>query len=233
MNPSPERRVRVAAVADVHSPKYLSEFQSALSQCDRTDLFLLAGDMIAPGMYKEYRNVVKVINSGIGENVPIIACFGNEEPDLVRDEILQLVGNRVTFLDDMSFRLDFDEVTVGIVGAPTLVTNSEVTGDRDLQVMREVFENRAEHLSKLLTDVAKTSTYTILLVHYSPLIETSTGGDSDRFSWWVSKTVERVQPDLVVHGHVHNATNLEITIGQTSIFNVAFPASRKITQFQL
>ncbi|MHA2386015.1 MAG: hypothetical protein ACXAEE_07380 [Candidatus Thorarchaeota archaeon] len=57
--------------------------------------------------------------------------------------------------------------------------------------------------------------------------------DTSDYSWWISKTIEDVQPDMVIHGHLHRASRLEIMIGRTRIINAAFPAVGKITEIVL
>ena len=59
--------MKIIAVADVHSPKFLREFDESLSIHDRPDLLLLAGDMINFGKVTEYVAIVegKIINSRI------------------------------------------------------------------------------------------------------------------------------------------------------------------------
>lgn len=96
--------MRIAAVADVHSPRFFIEFTNSLTQCWKPDLFLLAGDIVNRGKADEYPRVVDAIERIHGE-VPIIACFGNEEYLESRDEIIALTGNRVIFLDESTTTL--------------------------------------------------------------------------------------------------------------------------------
>ena len=215
--------MRIAAVADVHSPRYLTEFINALSECSRPDLFLLAGDMVSYGQYLEYNNVIEAITSELGNDIQIVACFGNEEHGEVRQDILSLVENRIVFLDESITKIQLNDSTLGIVGTSTLVSNHEASETKDIE---EVFEMRAEYLSKLLCQAAESSTHSILLMHYNPIDEK----DSSSFSWWISRAFEEIQPDFIVHGHIHNPVNYEVTIGRTSIINVAFPARGKITE---
>lgn len=224
--------VRIVATADVHSPRYLDEFRISLSTCEQPDLILLAGDIINFGKVHEYKNIIDIIDSQFGEMIPIVACFGNEEHEDVRDEILALVGKRIQFLNESATKIDLHGITVGIVGAPTLVNRGK-SDDGTIEDIREVFENRMRRISELLSQVSRDSTYTVLLVHYSPLRSHKTGQDNRTFSWWISKTIEKVQPNLVVHGHLHNSRRQEVTIGQTRIINVAFPAVKRVTEIQL
>jgi Icc-related predicted phosphoesterase len=70
-------------------------------------------------------------------------------------------------------------------------------------------------------------------MHYSPCVETCEGEDKRSFGWLGSrkfyKVIELTNPDLVIHGHVHNSTVHEAKIGATLVRNVALPAVGNIT----
>ncbi|MHA2193095.1 MAG: metallophosphoesterase family protein [Candidatus Thorarchaeota archaeon] len=225
--------MRIAAVADVHSPKYLEEFKESLNLIDVPDILLLAGDMVNFGRATQYTNIIQTIDSSIANSVPIIACFGNEEFEDARQEILNLTKGRIVFLDGESEVLEVAKSKIGIVGAPA--PKDFRGGNQNLNKigLREIYESRAGHLSELVREAAAEAEHTILLMHYSPLSERMNDNDTSDYSWWISKTIEDVQPDMVIHGHLHRASRLEIMIGRTRIINAAFPAVGKITEIVL
>jgi Icc-related predicted phosphoesterase len=214
--------VKIAAIADVHSPRYFVEFVTMLGTCPQPDLFLLAGDIVNRGAVEEYPIVVDAIERFHGD-VPIVACFGNEEYVESRNEIISLVGDRVTFLDASTATLNLAGNRVGVVGASAIQESSD-----DISDIRTFFENRANSISKLLRQARRESVRVILLMHYSPLEE-----DTRSFSWWVSKAIKNVTPDLIVHGHVHTPSETEVLIGSTTVHNVALPAVGSITELFL
>ncbi|MGY5877292.1 MAG: metallophosphoesterase [Candidatus Thorarchaeota archaeon] len=223
--------VRIAAVADVHSPKYLKEFEDALSGIQKPDLFLFAGDMVNFGAATEYRNIIKTIDKSIGEEIPILACFGNEEHRERREHILSLVGTSVQFLEEERSIIEVKGKRIGIVGAAFPISSRDKLENASVGI-RDVFESRVRKLSQLLDEVTEVSDYSILLVHYSPLFET-TSDDKDSFSWWISEAIHESQPDLVIHGHIHNPYKRKIIIGKTVVINVAFPNHQEVTEFVL
>ena len=81
--------IYVGCVGDVHSPKNLPEFASAMKKFkDKSfDLFILAGDSIHKGFLKGFNLVVDVLNEYI--SCPIIACFGNEDYIQLEKELKQ------------------------------------------------------------------------------------------------------------------------------------------------
>jgi Icc-related predicted phosphoesterase len=223
--------VRLAAVADVHSPKYLREFEHALSTIQKPDLFLFAGDMVNFGRAIEYQNVIEAIDSSIGTDIPIVACFGNEEHRERREVILSIVGARVNFLDEQNSIIEVNEKRIGIVGA-AFPFSSRDRHDIRTEGIQDIFESRVAKLSQLLDEVTEKSNYTILLLHYSPLVENS-NDDMDSFSWWISEAIKESQPNLVIHGHVHNPKKRRVVVGDTLVINVAFPDYDKITEIIL
>jgi Icc-related predicted phosphoesterase len=74
-------------------------------------------------------------------------------------------------------------------------------------------------------------------MHYSPCLETCEGEDLRSFAWLGSrkfyKVVEEQQPDLVIHGHVHDAIVHEAKIGSSIVRNVSLPAVKDITELVL
>jgi Icc-related predicted phosphoesterase len=229
--------LRLLAVADVHSPKYLSEFKSALSEVEAPDAFLFAGDMIFRGQVTEYAHVLDIVEAQLGTDFPIIACFGNEEYSEVRDDIIDLTEDRILFLDEKSTILEFNGLEYGIAGTQGSLDKATTWQRRNIPSWKGVFERRAKRAAALLKKMEDDVDRTILLMHYSPCLETCEGEEEKAFSWLGSRKFYRVilehQPDLVVHGHVHNSTRHAVQIGPTLVRNVAFPAVGAVTEIIL
>lgn len=227
------RNLRIAAVADVHSPKFLLEFRNSLSKLESPDLILLAGDIVNFGRAAEYRKVLGAIDSELNSSIPIVACFGNEEFAAIRNDILGITKDRVTFLDDESVTFNHGHSRLGIVGTHASFQGYREIDDADSADIRKALKSRARRLSKILKDVARKVDNIILLMHYNPLLENVNESAADSFSWWISQATESIQPDLVIHGHVHNPMKTNARIGRTRVFNVAFPARGEVTQIIL
>jgi len=230
-------QVRILATGDVHSPRYLHGFVESLKDKQRPDLFLLAGDMISRGRTEEYVRVLDAIDNAFGEDLPVVACFGNEEYNEVRKELVSRLKGRMTFLDERSMTMDFDGMSVGIVGTQGSLDKATRWQRRNIPSWRGVFKRRAKRAASLLKKLNGHVDRTILLMHYSPCIETCEGEDERAFSWMGSRKFYRVvleqQPDLVVHGHVHNSILHEAQLGAALVKNVAFPAVQTVTEIDL
>ena len=229
--------VKILAVADVHSPRYIEEFVKALGQHEQPDVFLFAGDMINRGDAEEYKNVLDTIETILGTSFPVIGCFGNEEYSEVRKDIVSIVGDRMILLDEKSFILESNGLTVGIVGTQGSLDKATSWQRRNIPSVKGMFERRAKRAASLLKKMKDKVDYRLLLMHYSPCLETCEGEEVKAFSWMGSRKFYSVvvehQPDLVIHGHVHNSTRHEVTIGSSLIRNVSFPAVGCITELNI
>jgi Icc-related predicted phosphoesterase len=229
--------VKMLAVADVHSPRFLPEFKQSLEQLSAPDVFFFAGDMINRGNASEYLTVLDIIDDTLGTGFPIIACFGNEEYNDVRKEILSIVGDRVLFLDEKSTVIHNGKSQIGIVGTQGSLDKATSWQRSNIPSVKGVFERRAKRAASLLKKMDKTTDKQVLLMHYSPCLETCEGEEERAFSWLGSRKFYRVirdqSPDLVIHGHVHNSINHRAVIGKSLVHNVSLPAVGSITELNL
>ncbi|MFW9862543.1 MAG: metallophosphoesterase [Candidatus Thorarchaeota archaeon] len=229
--------MKILAVADVHSPRFHEEFKLELSTHSDPDMFLMAGDMINRGNADEIVRVLDTIEDTLGVDFPIIGCFGNEEYAEIRKHLASLVEGRMIFLDEQYSSVKSDGKMVGIVGTQGSLDKATTWQRRNIPSIKRVFERRAARASTLLKGIMKKVDYTILLMHYSPCLETCEGEETKAFAWLGSRkfysVVEKRQPNLVIHGHVHNASKHEAVIGRTLVRNVSLPAVGKITELNL
>ncbi|MCF2136856.1 MAG: metallophosphoesterase [Candidatus Thorarchaeota archaeon] len=229
--------MRIAAVADVHSPRFLQEFTMSLQECQRPDIFLLAGDIIERGSAEQFAVVLDTIDDVLGKGFPIVSCFGNEEYTEVRKNIISLVSGRVVILDEKAEIFTIDGVRVGIVGTQGSLDRPTTWQERHMPSIRSTFERRAHRAESLLRKIRSDVDRRILLMHYSPCLETCEGENTRSFPWLGSRKFYRVlikeRPDLVIHGHVHNAVVHEAEIGGTLVRNVALPAVGRVTELDI
>ncbi|MFW9981302.1 MAG: metallophosphoesterase [Candidatus Thorarchaeota archaeon] len=227
----------ILATADVHSPRFLNEFKGNLSAQEPPDAFLFAGDMINRGSSEEYTKILDTIEEILGDSFPIVGCFGNEEYSEVRKEILSIVGDRMIFLDEKSTIVESDGLKIGIVGTQGSLDKATNWQRRNIPSVKGVFERRAKRAESLLRKMDKKVDYRILLMHYSPCLETCEGENEKAFSWLGSrkfyKIIVKLQPDLVIHGHVHNSIRHEVEIGNTIVRNVSLPAVGSISKMHV
>ena len=229
--------MRILAISDVHYPRFAEEFRTAIKHHERPDLFLLAGDMVNRGDADGYTEILNIIEDQFGTDSVIIGCFGNEEYSEIRNRICKIIGNRMEFLDEKSLVLPVDGLKIGIVGTQGSLDKPTSWQKANIPGIRDEFGRRANRASTLLKKMVGTVDRCILLMHHSPCTETCAGEDIRSFAWLGSRkfyTVVKIeQPDLVIHGHVHNSIVHEAKVGATLIRNVALPAVGDLTKLDL
>jgi Icc-related predicted phosphoesterase len=229
--------MKILAVADVHSPRYFDDFVEALGRHTPPDIFLMAGDMINRGNIQEFPKVLDAIEQHLPGNYPIISCYGNDEYAESRKKLNSLAKSKVTFLDEKSIIVEVDGSKIGIVGTQGSLDRPTTWQRKNITSIKRKFEQRADRASSLLKRLDGKVERRILLMHYSPCMETCEGEDERAFAWLGSKkfysVIKSEQPDLVIHGHVHNSANHEAIIDSTIVRNVAFPAIKGLTELEL
>jgi Icc-related predicted phosphoesterase len=221
----------IAAVADVHSPKYLELLKSSLRTLGRCDLFLLVGDLVL----KNDRSQLPAVLAAVREahRGPILACYGNEEYEQDQEsyESFQEIG----WIDKSPVTIEVGGVMVGIVGSRGSLDRPTFWQRTNIKGIRGIFSRRVEEIDRTLAELR--GEIRIVMTHYSPTYRTLVG---ERESAWpemgcrrLEEVIKRRQPDVWFHGHAHRGTVLDATIGRTLISNVSLPARRGITKVEL
>jgi len=224
----------VASVSDVHSPLYLKEFLSKLGLRVRdSDCFLMAGDMILHSRVSQFDPVLRAVRKLFSGK--LISIFGNEEHDGVKDALKERYRD-VTWLDDSEVNLGLGGRKVRIVGTRGTLAQPTSWQKAHVPDIEETYAKRVPRVREMLTR-RKDDDLVILLCHYAPVRATIEGEDGRIRPFLtderMEKVIEETSPDIVIHGHGHNATVLSAEMGNTKVFNVAFPARRAVTIIEL
>jgi Icc-related predicted phosphoesterase len=217
----------IAATGDVNSPRYYSEFVSAMEQFNvKPDLFLIVGDMIHRGDMNEWEKIHNVLFGKIF--CPIVACFGNNEFLGQREELKQKYRD-IRFLDDQSIVLDIGKTSVGIFGTTGGLDTPTPWQKANVPNVERFFQTRYEltdkHLQRMIVD------FKILLIHYAPTYKTLEGENPRFFSTMGSQIYENIltnrKPNLVLHGHSHRGSKMA-WINTVPVINASLPVNREI-----
>jgi Icc-related predicted phosphoesterase len=217
----------IAATGDVHSPRYYEDFVRAVDNLSiKPDLFLIVGDMIERGDLKEYEKVNNVLFGRI--TCPIVACFGNNEYQELREKI-KASYKEIKFLDDESVVLKIKDFSVGIVGTTGSLDSPTIWQKKNVPNIEKIYEERVNFVDRHLQRIS--ADFKILLIHYSPTYKTLEGENPHFYQNLGSQKYEKViierRPNLVIHGHSHKGRK-QAWIDTVPIFNVAFPLHKEI-----
>ena len=226
----------VASVSDSHVPKYLDLFKKAVESFDfaNVDFFVLAGDMILKGRIGEYSTVLEIIRSKY--KGPLYAVFGNEEYQEQEEKLIRLYRD-VVWLNDSLEIVKFKGFSVGIVGSRGVLDKPTFWQAKHIPEVRKIYSERVEKLRNLLRAAKQSCDFTLLVLHYAVVCDTLKGENPKIWPYLGSKRVRRIieelKPNAVIHGHSHKSINFLAFVDGVPVYNVALPATRKITLIKL
>ncbi len=220
----------ILAVSDLDSLEGdYEQFWRMLKKASEPDLFLLAGDMYIGDKPQNYKIILEYLEK-LKWKCPIIACFGNREFEQRYDEIKNICGSRIKFLDDESFELAIKGKTVGIVGSKGCLDQPTWWQIKTNPQIRKFYKERADKIKQLLQNL-KTE-IKILLTHYAPTYQTLKGENPKIYGGIGCLRMEEIMIEtktaFAVHGHAHSGSPLGFA-GSIPIFNAALPVNKELT----
>lgn len=223
---------RIAAVGDLHCTRgsrgaLQDLFVRASSEAD---VICLCGDLTDYGLVEEAEILADELASA---SVPIVAVIGNhdhesDQADAVSD-VLRAAGVSV---------LDGDAVEVGEIGFAGTKGfcggfGSDALGAWGEQPIKAFAQEAVNEALKLEHGLARLRVaQRVVLLHYAPIAATVEGEPAGIVPWLGSSRLEepidRLEVDVVVHGHAHHGTLEGRTRGGVPVFNVALPLLRRV-----
>ena len=223
--------MKIAASADIHSPKFLDLFRESLRRIEKPDLFVLAGDLVLKNDFNEISKVVSSIREVYEGR--IVACLGNEEYD--QDKSKYLGYGEITWVDDSSVKMKLTGENLTIIGSrgsldrPTYWQRTYVKG------IWRLYAERVKAIDSLLAD-AKTDNV-LVVTHYAPTERTMVGERKSSWPEMGSKKFEDVirlrEPSLWIHGHLHRGVVSSTYVGKTLVVSASLPARREVVVLEL
>ena len=225
----------IAAVSDIHGHKYFTLYVKALNKIsslrDDIMLFIFAGDIVFRGNVDSALNIIKVTREFVRDRT-IVACIGNEEYDSILNALFKRYSD-IIWLNDSYHIVDVNSIKIAIVGSRGVLDRPTLWQSRNIPGIEKVYMERVVKLRRLLEEVKRISDIAILVTHYTPTFRTLIGEPKSIWPEMGSTRLEKViietRPHIVVHGHAHNSKVPHIEVNGVRIYNVALPATKRIT----
>lgn len=224
---STEKRVRVAAVGDLHCTKSMEgTLRPLFTEADRsTDILLLCGDLTDYGTPDEAHVLAGELSV---VKIPIVAVLGNHdyETDQAEDvkQILREAGVQV--LDGDACEIN----GVGIAGAKGFAGGygRGALGPWGEPAIKQFVNEALQEALKLEAALSRLRTpQKIALLHYSPIKATVEGEPPEIFAFLGTSRLEdplvHYPVDVVFHGHAHRGSPEGKTVNNIPVYNVAKP----------
>ncbi|MGD0329043.1 MAG: metallophosphoesterase [Nitrososphaeria archaeon] len=214
--------MKVAALGDIHAPKYFDLFKKSLEEFlkrkEGVSAFLLAGDLIDGGRYDQLDIIRELIRK---VDLPTYSCFGNNEYQEYSDIVMKKLPE-VVFLDDNCMKLKRIEDDVAIVGSRGVLDKPTYWQKKNWNDADEIYEKRRNKLNEL-ADMCQAD-MKILLIHYPPTLKI-VKGENPRFTEQMGSN--KLDPvikkfNLVITAHAHKGKKL-VEIDGIPVYNVSLP----------
>ncbi len=192
------KKLKILAVSDTHGDSKLTKKLAEKAEAEKVDLVILCGDIVG---WQETKDIIKPFKD---KNKKVLIIPGNHESFATADFLAELYGVK----NIHGYSVKYEDV--GIFGA----------GGADMQFFpghitdKELFET-LKKAHKSLEGIEKK----IMVTHMHP------EGSKSEFSGFkgskaITKAIKEFKPNILIHGHVHEAAGFEETIGKTRVINV-------------
>jgi len=191
------RKFRILAAADLHGESRLARKLAERAEKEKVDLVILCGDIMG---WRETKGIIKPFKDA-GKKVLIIP--GNHESFATTDFLAELYGVR----NIHGYAVKYGDI--GFFGAGGAARIGPVVTSE-----KEIFDTL-----KKANDNLKGIGKKIMVTHMHP------SGSLSEFSGIsgsraISRAIKQFKPDILLHGHIHEAEGFEQMIGKTRVINV-------------
>ncbi len=226
-DPTPERRIRIAAVGDLHAGKVargaLLDLFARVSR--EADILALCGDLTHHGRPEQMRALVEEL---MAVDIPIVAVLGNHDHEAeAAEELTALLEGRGVHV------LDGDHVVIDGVGFAGIKGFCGGFGRNTISPfgeprLKEFVQETLDEALKLETAIRSLTTeQKIVLMHFSPIQDTVVGEPEPLYPFLGSSRflplLETHGATAVFHGHSHYGTHHGRSPGGVDVYNVALP----------
>ena len=227
-----KKQLRVAALGDLHvTERAQGAYQQLFTDISHTaDVLLLCGDLTDHGLPSE----AQVLRQELEHcTIPKAAVLGNHDCDRGLDEEIQKIlrdGNLV-FLEEENIVLENIGFTgvKGFAGGFGKYMLGSFGEDGIKNFVAEAI-SEAEQLEVNLGEIEHTAQQ-IVIMHYSPIMETLKGESTEIFPFLGSsrfeEVINRFEVCAVFHGHAHYGHPEGKTSKGIPVFNAAYPLMQK------
>ncbi|MEM4788742.1 MAG: metallophosphoesterase [Ignisphaera sp.] len=227
----------IAAVADIHSPRYIPLLVTSINKLKsrnlKPDLVVLAGDIVEKNSVAYVRIVLGIVNklsNKQGVTPPIVGVFGNEEYPGYEYKYLSEYP-QITWINDEHKVLNIGDIEVCIVGSRGALLKPTTWQQKHLPQVDSLYKARVEKIKELLKQCKKYKA-SILVTHYASSFATVEGENPDIYKFLGYPLIETLneyeKPILAIHGHAHKAVRTYANVRGVPVYNVSLPALKSV-----
>lgn len=193
-----KKKTKILALGDIHGDTGLVKKMAKKAKEENVDLVLLTGDLT----FIE-RSTKNLIGPFLKEGKQVLLIHGNHESIATADFLAEMYSPTKN-IHGYSFKKN----DVGIFGAGGADIGFDKVKDSEIFKILEKGFNEIKDMKKRI------------MVTHMHAKDTKSEFSGFEGSLGIKKAVEKLQPDFLIHSHIHEAEGFEEQIGKTKIINV-------------
>ena len=191
------KKLRILAASDLHGDSRIARRLAEKAEEENVDLVVLCGDLLG---FSETQNIIKPFKN---RNKKVLIIPGNWDSFATTDFLAELYGIRNIHGYSIKYQ------NIGFFGA------GGAEGPGPGNVMDKEILKTLERAHASLKGIEKK----IMVTHMHP-----SGSKSELSgipgSHAITTAIKKFKPDILIHGHIHEAFGVEEMMGKTKIINV-------------
>lgn len=229
-------QIVLAAVADVHSPRYLSLYRRALEELNtKPDLMVWAGDMVDRNSIGMLKPVLEITRRRLGD-IEIVAVYGNEEYRGYEDRYRKLYPG-IKWVNDEYIVLEIKGIRLGLIGTRGALDKPTPWQEKNIPGIQEYYQKLPSRIKEIAENIRGEVDQLVLVTHYGVTYKNLVGEPRRIWPYLASRSMEKIiSPRLfntIIHGHAHNGGIEKTMVNNVPVYNVSLPARKRITLIKI
>ena len=191
-----QKKLRILAASDIHGDSKQVKALAKKAEKEKVDLVVLCGDIAG---WVETKDIIKPFKD---KNKRVLIIPGNHDSFATTDFLANLYGIKNIHGYSTIYK------DVGFFGAGGADLGPGLISEKELLKTLEKAHSGLKGIEKKIM---------VTHMHPSPSISEFSGiKGSDS----ITKAIKKFKPDILLHGHIHEASGIEEKIGSTRVINV-------------
>jgi putative phosphoesterase len=192
------RKMKILAAADLHGDSRLIRKLADRADKENVDLVVLCGDITG---WTETKDLIKPFKE---KNMKVLIIPGNWDSFATTDFLAEIYGIR----NIHGYSVRYDSIGFfGAGGAEDSPGPGRVSEKQMMQTLSKAYAGLKGIERKIM----------VTHMHPSNSLSEMSGFEGSKA---ISNAIKKFKPDVVLHGHIHEAGGVEEKVGKTRVINV-------------
>ena len=192
------KKLKILAASDIHGDSKLIKKLVEKAERESVDLVVLAGDITG---WTETKDIIKPFKE---KNKKVLLIPGNWDSFATLDFIANMYGVR----NIHGYSAVYQKIGFFGAGGAELSPGPGIISEKELFQTLEKAHAGLKGIEKKIM---------VTHMHPSPSLSEFSGIAGSKT---ITKAIKKFKPDILIHGHIHEAGGIEEKIGNTKVINV-------------